>query len=225
MRIALSNYEENDWNTPICWQLISDDGTWERQGTLACSAPQGNVTPIGNIELPLSDLKTAQRLTLNLQTGTYHNYYHLWVYPEDQEDTDGIYIDSLLNKQVKSKLAKGATVLLLPRHKDIEKQSVGGMFTPDYWNYAMFKTISENAGKEVSPGTMSILADPAHPLFRHFPTEEHSDWQWWSIAPEKASSWSALPTSMPFRTHPKATSSALPCSAMQSRHNSSPAPP
>ena len=182
MRIALSNYEENDWNTPIRWQLISDDGTWEKQGTLACSAPQGNVTPIGNIELPLSDLKTAQRLTLNLQTGTYHNYYHLWVYPEDQEDMDGIYIDSLLNKQVKSKLAKGATVLLLPRHKDIEKQSVGGMFTPDYWNYAMFKTISENAGKEVSPGTMSILADPAHPLFRHFPTEEHSDWQWWSIA-------------------------------------------
>ena len=103
------------------------------------------------------------------------------MYPEEQENTEGVYVDSLLNKQVKAKLAKGETVLLLPRHKDIGKQSVGGMFTPDYWNYAMFKTISENAGKEVSPGTMSILADPAHPLFRHFPTEEHSDWQWWSI--------------------------------------------
>lgn len=181
VRVALSNYEENDWNTPIRWQLISDDGTWEKKGTLSCSAPQGNVTPIGNIELPLNELKTAQRLTLNLQTGTYHNYYHLWVYPEEQENTEGVYVDSLLNKQVKAKLAKGETVLLLPRHKDIGKQSVGGMFTPDYWNYAMFKTISENAGKEVSPGTMSILADPAHPLFRHFPTEEHSDWQWWNI--------------------------------------------
>ena len=45
----------------------------------------------------------------------------------------------------------------------------------------MFKTISENAGKEVSPGTLSILTDPGHPLLKYFPTECHSDWQWWSI--------------------------------------------
>ena len=179
--ISLSNYEENDWSTPIHWQLVSDDGEWEKQGTITCSVPQGELKEAGDINLSLNGLKKPQRLTLNLRTGTYHNYYHLWVYPDEQESTEGIYIDSLLNKQVKAKLAKGETVLLLPRHKDIGKQSVGGMFTPDYWNYAMFKTISENAGKEVSPGTMSILTNPAHPLFRHFPTEEHSDWQWWSI--------------------------------------------
>ena len=180
--IALSNYEENDRNAPVSWQLISDDGSWEKRGELSCHAPQGSVTPVGNIELSLSDLKEAQRLTLNLRTGTYHNYYHLWVYPEEKESTAGVYIDSLLNRRVEAELEQGRTVLLLPRHADIEKQSVGGMFTPDYWNYAMFKTISENAGKEVSPGTLSVLTDPAHPLFRHFPTEEHSDWQWWSIA-------------------------------------------
>ncbi|MGG6550559.1 UNVERIFIED_CONTAM: hypothetical protein NY100_34710, partial [Prevotella sp. 15_C9] len=72
-------------------------------------------------------------------------------------------------------------VLLIPDHDSIVAQSVGGMFTPDYWNYSMFKTISENAGKEVSPGTLSILTDPGHPLLKYFPTECHSDWQWWSI--------------------------------------------
>ena len=187
----------------------------------------------------------------------------MWVYPEEQEDTDGVYIDSLLNKQVKSKLAKGATVLLLPRHKDIEKQSVGGMFTPDYWNYAMFKTISENAGKEVSPGTMSVLTDPAHPLFRHFPTEEHSDWQWWSIARNSRpmvldnTSKAYRPVVQVIdnieRNHklgivfefrigkgkllvcttdldaiqgtPEGNQFRTPCSAMRSRHNSSPTPP
>ena len=40
---------------------------------------------------------------------------------------------------------------------------------------------SENAGREVSPGTLSILTDPNHPLFQNFPTENHSNWQWWSI--------------------------------------------
>ena len=70
----------------------------------------------------------------------------------------------------------------MPRHQDIVEQSVGGLFTPDYWNYAMFKTISENNKKPVSPGTMSVLVNPKHPLFSAFPTEMHSDWQWWIIS-------------------------------------------
>lgn len=28
---------------------------------------------------------------------------------------------------------------------------------------------------------MGILRDPAHPLFAHFPTAYHSDWQWWEL--------------------------------------------
>ena len=45
----------------------------------------------------------------------------------------------------------------------------------------MFKSISENAGREVSPGTLSLLMDEKHPLFRQFPTECHSNWQWWNL--------------------------------------------
>ncbi len=56
------------------------------------------------------------------------------------------------------------------------------MFITDYWNYAMFKSISENNGKEVSPGTLGYLIDDKCPLFKTFPTESHSDFQWWSIS-------------------------------------------
>jgi hypothetical protein len=45
----------------------------------------------------------------------------------------------------------------------------------------MFKGISESNNKPVSPGTMSILTDPGLPLFIDFPTEFHTNWQWWSI--------------------------------------------
>jgi hypothetical protein len=45
----------------------------------------------------------------------------------------------------------------------------------------MFKNISESNNKPVSPGTMSILTDPGLPLFNDFPTEFHSNWQWWPI--------------------------------------------
>ena len=59
--------------------------------------------------------------------------------------------------------------------------TVGGLFQTDYWNYLMFKQICESNGKPVSPGTLGILTDPAHPLFREFPTEEHTDWQWFPV--------------------------------------------
>jgi hypothetical protein len=45
----------------------------------------------------------------------------------------------------------------------------------------MFKSISENAKKPVSPGTMGLLIDAKHPLFDEFPTEMHSNWQWWPV--------------------------------------------
>ena len=58
---------------------------------------------------------------------------------------------------------------------------MGGLFQTDYWNYRMFKTISENMNKPVSPGTLGIYTDPKHPLFHNFPTEFHTNWQWFPI--------------------------------------------
>jgi hypothetical protein len=31
------------------------------------------------------------------------------------------------------------------------------------------------------PGTLGILCDPTHPVFSYFPTEYHSNWQWWPL--------------------------------------------
>ena len=180
--VALSNYVEGDWNEPVRWSLVSDNGVWKRDGVLMASIPQGKVGKAGSIDLSLSGLKEAQRLTLTLTTGKYRNYYHLWVYPDETAESEGsVHVASFLNDDLRKRLESGASVLLISDHDSIVAQSVGGMFTPDYWNYSMFKTISENAGKEVSPGTLSILTDPGHPLLKYFPTECHSDWQWWSI--------------------------------------------
>ena len=180
--VALSNYVEGDWNEPVRWSSVSDNGVWKRDGVLMASIPQGKVGKAGSIDLSLSGLKEAQRLTLTLTTGKYRNYYHLWVYPDETAESEGsVHVASFLNDDLRKRLESGASVLLIPDHDSIVAQSVGGMFTPDYWNYSMFKTISENAGKEVSPGTLSILTDPGHLLLKYFPTECHSDWQWWSI--------------------------------------------
>jgi len=79
------------------------------------------------------------------------------------------------------KLNSGEKVLFFPDHKKFEDFTVGGLFTTDYWNYKMFKGISERNNKPVSPGTMGLLLNPKHPLFKSFPTEFYTNWQWWPM--------------------------------------------
>ena len=183
-RIDIANYEERDWTETVKWTLSADDFDWQREGVLQSRVKQGDVGQVGDIETSLSDIATACRLTLTLTTGKYHNSYHLWVYPDVDENRNAgqnYYSDTLLTSEVVARLEAGENVLLIPSHASVKQQSVGGLFTPDFWNYAMFKGITESAGKEPSPGTLSILTNPTHPLFNLFPTEEHSNWQWWSI--------------------------------------------
>ena len=56
--------------------------------------------------------------------------------PESEAD---IFICQSLDDEARKRLSQGGKILLIPDHKAIEEQSVGGLFTPDYWNYAMFK--------------------------------------------------------------------------------------
>ena len=152
-----------------------------------CAGQQGELTipdgdglmDIGSFDVDLTHLKKATRMKLTLQIGDYKNSYDLWAYPDEVKlNKQGIIISKHLNSDVFRKLKKGAKVLLMP---DSTELCVGGLFQTDYWNYRMFKTISENNKKTVSPGTLGVLCNPKHPLFNDFPTEEHTSWQWWPI--------------------------------------------
>ena len=48
-----------------------------------------------------------------------------------------------------------------------------GRFLPVFWSPVWFPS--------QKPNTMGLLCDPAHPLFAQFPTEFHSDWQWYEL--------------------------------------------
>ena len=139
------------------------------------------------IDRPLSELldsvKAPARIDLQLTARTAGhegvNTWPLWVYPADNKpDRSGITIVRKLDKAALKALEAGKKVLLMPSDTT---GTVGGLFQTDYWNYRMFKQICESNGKPVSPGTLGILTDPSHPVFREFPTEEHTDWQWFPI--------------------------------------------
>ncbi len=139
------------------------------------------------IDRPVSELldtlKAPARIDLRLTARTAGhegvNTWPIWVYPAgNQPDKRGITIARKLDNATLKALDAGQKVLLMPSDTT---GTVGGLFQTDYWNYRMFKQICESNGKPVSPGTLGILTDPAHPLFREFPTEEHTDWQWFPV--------------------------------------------
>jgi hypothetical protein len=185
-RIKIANYSDVSFNRQkVTWTLHNADNEVIESGELLSDINRGGLTEAGALSISLAEVQKAGRLTLTLAIeGTpYLNSYPLWVYPSATEVNipESITVADKLDKALMGKLAEGADVLLFPDHAAISDMSVGGLFIPDYWNYRMFKGISEANRKPVSPGTMAILTDPALALFNDFPTEFHTNWQWWTV--------------------------------------------
>lgn len=181
--IKLFNYSaEAISDKPLKWTFRKKmDGAIIQEGVLLANAQQGTLSDIGKLVIPLKDLEIAEQLKLSLQIGEQINNYDLWVYPTKVEPINDLVSETSSLSEVLTILKAGQKVLFMPSHQDVKSLSVGGMFTPDYWNYAMFKNISESLDRDVSPGTLSLLTNPNHPLFKNFPTDFCSNWQWWAI--------------------------------------------
>jgi hypothetical protein len=84
-----------------------------------------------------------------------------------------------LHGATQAHLAAGGKVLLLP---DLGKlpHSIVGQFQNEFWS-PMFTQSARRREILVPPGTLGLLCDPAHPAFAKFPTEFHSNWQWWHL--------------------------------------------
>ncbi|MCX6322517.1 MAG: hypothetical protein NTX93_12065 [Bacteroidia bacterium] len=185
-KIQVANYSEAALKAqPVKWELKNTSGEIIVQNEAIVEILQGELTDIVSLNIDLSRITKAEKLSLSigLEGTQYKNSYPLWVYPAnvDTKIPESILISEKLDKATLSKLTGGATVLLFPDFEDMKGLTVGGLFTPDYWNYRMFKGISESNKRPVSPGTMSILTNPELPLLNDFPTEFHTNWQWWPI--------------------------------------------
>ena len=185
--VKLFNYTEKPLqNINLDWTL-TDPATGQclKNGSLTQNEVTRGLAELGTLQINLSELTTpkALRLILTMRGTGYTNSYNLWVYPAPSvKQPATIKQFTRVNDELLCALKKGQKVLLMPEADAYPGQTVGGLFTNDYWNYSMFKTISENAKKPVSPGTLGYLIENEHPLFNHFPTSWHSDWQWWAPA-------------------------------------------
>ncbi len=136
----------------------------------------GSCIPAGTISADLSMIRKAEKLTLevSLANTPFKNKWDFWVYPEIRENNQGsVYITDRLDGTAEKTLKNGGSVLLLAYGKVARTKGaqVAIGFSSIFWNTAWTSN--------QPPHTLGILCDPQHPVFRDFPTEYHSNWQWW----------------------------------------------
>lgn len=177
-KAQVANYRPANINKAAQWVMKDAEGKDIAKGVLPLvEIPQGEITDLGNIIVDISSVQAPQKLeiTLSIPGTEYKNSYPLWVYPTNLElnPASSVRVFTSLNQEAKSALDNGDKVLLLPT-KEVLPTSIDGAFQTDFWCYAMFN-------KYNPPGTLGILCDPKHPALAHFPTEFHSNWQWWRL--------------------------------------------
>ena len=149
--------------------------------------PTGDVTTIGTFDAELSsaDIGDAQKakLTIEIQDTGYRNSYPVWIFPAsvDTRAPEGVMVTRQLHHgDTLAHLDAGGKVLLVPDTGRLP-HSIVGQFQSEFWS-PMFAQAARRREILVPPGTLGILCDPDHPALDAFPTEFHSDWQWWHLA-------------------------------------------
>lgn len=176
-KVKVANYGGTSlYGKKLMWKI------GDAEGVMNIFTYDEGLIDVGILVEEISADKPAKlNISLNIEGTEARNSYELWVYPKKALEKKGIIIARDLNQEVVKVLEKGGKVLWMP---DSLPYTVGGLFQTDYWNYRMFKTICENNKKKVSPGTLGILTNPEHPIFKGFPTEMHTNWQWFPVIKE-----------------------------------------
>ena len=160
-RVDIANYSlESMEGKTICWQLADEMGDIYTEGT-------GR-----DISIQLNRLEEAKRfeLIVSIQDTPWRNRWNIWVYPEVVLPQDKqILVTTNIDEALKA-LNKGKKVLLSPKKETVK--GLEGKFLPVFWSPVHFPR---------QAGTMGLLCDPRHPALAHFPTDMHSDWQWWNL--------------------------------------------
>ena len=179
------------------WKLVDDHHKAVASGKLPpCDVPVDNGTALGRVRIDLKDVPSPARYKLVVTLGpapdgaqgvsrgkrgaspAFENDWDVWVYPPavNTKAPPGVVMVEDLNDEALASLNAGGKVLLLippNRVKNDKSAKVELGFSSIFWNTAWTH--------RQAPTTLGILCDPKHPALALFPTEYHSNWQWWYL--------------------------------------------
>ncbi|MFI3262826.1 MAG: glycoside hydrolase family 2 TIM barrel-domain containing protein [Rikenellaceae bacterium] len=171
--IDLCNYSDDIIkNKTISWEVKNGSEVLKNGAFNIDKADFGYNGELGNIDVELSGVTKASKLevVVKVDDTSYINRWNIWVYPSSSEVNWGAVKYTRDYNKAMALLEKGETVLYNPEWKTIK--GIEGKFVPVFWSPVHFPK---------QAGTMGVLCNPDHKALSDFPTDIHTDWQWWDL--------------------------------------------
>jgi hypothetical protein len=177
--IEIAHFGRENLNDIIpVWKIINETKDVIAEGMFdKINIPIGNGIKLGSIRYPLRRLNSPAMYTFQVEAGEYRNQWDFWVYPSVNPELifeNDIKIVRKLDDETIDFLNNGGKVLLTPVKGTIKNEKGGDIavgFSSIFWNTAW--TLKQ------PPHTLGILCNPHHPMLNEFPTQFHSNYQWW----------------------------------------------
>ena len=184
------------------WKLVGDDGRIAASGKFEPrDIPVGTGNALGRVDLALGAVLAPARykLVVSIEGTAFENDWDVWVYPPAAQVAPpvraGVMLARDLDAAARATLEAGGTVMLMidPQRvrPDPRKGKIALGFSSIFWNTAW------THGQ--APHTLGVLCDPRNPAFDAFPTDAHSNWQWWFVVTHAAA---MILDDMPADLHP-----------------------
>jgi beta-galactosidase len=177
--LELANYGSADLINNIKWEIRTENNTVLGTGMLeSVAVKRGEVKQIGTINVALGRLDRATKasLSLSLPGTAYHNEWDLWIYPDHAAEASSAQVieTDVLDEKTLEALQNGKTVLLYAAKLGNTESFRPVFFNPLFWSNVFFP------GQENT--TLGAYINDKHPVYREFPTDSWTDWQWESIS-------------------------------------------
>jgi hypothetical protein len=169
-------------NRLVTWEIKDEKDRLLGFGQWNKDVETGTLTRIGRIEQPLSEAAKPAKCVLRarVQGTPFENTWSFWVYPpaagEEATRSDPRIVGEW-DQAALSRLQSGEALWLMADPRTVRTDVKLG-FSSIFWNTAWTR------GQ--APHTLGILCEPTHPALKHFPTEYHSNWQWWDLVSRAA---------------------------------------
>lgn len=185
--VEVANFGKESIAGELGWTLgYRDCAVNSGRGELRCdradgqkNCPPGTYTLLGRLDIPLEVKGVSAALILTVSIGDCTSTYPVWVYQKTSpECPKNVYETRVFDEQTRAVLQNGGRVYLSPdADKESLPYSIKTQFTTDFWSVGTFTD---------QEGGMGQLIDTEHPIFKEFPTDFHTDWQWWIMATKRA---------------------------------------
>ncbi len=186
VRLSVCNWDSFD-GKELTYQ-ITMNSVMIQGGSMPVVKGQTRLQEVGVVEFTVPALEKPEKIEITLRVSDTEitNHYTLWAYPNvdikitEQGITCG---DKKLLIAQSMELAqeykqKGQPFVYIPQMKE---EDVEGTYCTDFWNYPMFRSISESMNRKVPIGTLGLYIPKNNGLQKYFPCECYSTPQWYHL--------------------------------------------